>query len=456
MSELPSHHAALLRAVDPVELGARLRAAREGRGWTQTALADGDISIGYLSRIERGERRPTLKVLTTLSRRMGIPIDELLVDDGPRAEEELRLGLDYAELALESGQALDAEHQARQHLARALEVGNAELAERGRFLLARALEARGDLDEAIIELERLVEDASALVAVRAGVALSRCYRQVGDVALAIDVGDRLQPRLREDGLAQTDEGVQLVMTVVMAHIEQGNLSRAARMCREAVETAESMSSATARSAAYWNSSIVYSERGETPVAIQLAQRALALLGEGRDARNLARLRLELGRLQLCLDPPQVDLALQHLQRGRDELAWSSASAADVAQGDVLMAQALLRDGQAEAAVELARSAQAAQSTDQPLALAEATLVLGEGLVALGLLDEAELTYREAAATLGMITDPDRLVAQFWFDLADLWSEIGRDEESVRALHGAAVASGLRQRRRSAREAHQPA
>lgn len=451
MSELPPRHAALLRAIDPVELGARLRAARESRGWTQTALADGDISIGYLSRIERGERRPTLKVVATLSRRMGIGIDELLVDERPRVEEEIRLGLDYAELALESGQALDAEHQARQHLARAVEANHAELAERGRFLLARSLEARGDLDEAIIELERLIEQASPLVAVRAGIALSRCYRRVGDVALAVEVGDRLQPRLREDGLAQTDEGVQLAMTVAMAHIEQGNLSRAARICREAVATAEQTTSATARSAAYWNSSIVYSERGELPVAIELAQRALALLGEGRDARNLARLRIELGRLQLNLDPPQVDLALQHLTKGRDELAWSSAATNEVAWGDMLLAQALLHDGQTSEAIDLARSAQAVLGADQPLSWAEATMVLGEGLARLGQVDEAAAAYGEAAAALAGMTEADRLAAQAWYDLADLWSDIGREDEAVQALRGAASASGLRRRSRAAQD-----
>ncbi|MDN5746319.1 MAG: helix-turn-helix transcriptional regulator, partial [Nocardioidaceae bacterium] len=124
MSELSPHQADLLRAADPVVLGARLRAAREARGWTQTAVADGDISIGYLSRIERGERRPTLKVVATLTRRMGIEVQALLIDDRPRVEEEVRLGLDYAELSLESGQALEAESQSRAHLDRATEIGS--------------------------------------------------------------------------------------------------------------------------------------------------------------------------------------------------------------------------------------------------------------------------------------------------------------------------------------------
>ena len=40
-------------------------------------------------------------------------------------------------------------------------------------------------------------------------------------------------------------------------------------------------------------------------AVPLAERALALLSEGQDSRNLARLRTALGTMQLQLDPPDV-------------------------------------------------------------------------------------------------------------------------------------------------------
>ena len=95
--------AELLRAVDPRALGARLKSARVARDLTQAALAGDGISTGYVSRIESGARRPTLKVLIELARRLDKPVDELLRGVSSTEYEEIRLGLDYAELALENG-----------------------------------------------------------------------------------------------------------------------------------------------------------------------------------------------------------------------------------------------------------------------------------------------------------------------------------------------------------------
>ena len=56
----------LLKELDPAELGQRIRAARVAKGWTQTQLAGDDISVGYVSRIESGQRRPNSQTLDDL------------------------------------------------------------------------------------------------------------------------------------------------------------------------------------------------------------------------------------------------------------------------------------------------------------------------------------------------------------------------------------------------------
>ena len=98
-------NADLLRTVDPCALGGRLKAARMARGLTQSTLAGDGISSGYVSRIESGVRRPTLKVLTELACRLNKPIDQLLRGVTSTEYDEIRLSLDYAELALENGEA---------------------------------------------------------------------------------------------------------------------------------------------------------------------------------------------------------------------------------------------------------------------------------------------------------------------------------------------------------------
>ena len=57
---------------DPVAVGQRLHAARESAGISQRELAFPGCSAAYISRIERGERIPSLQVMRELARRIGI------------------------------------------------------------------------------------------------------------------------------------------------------------------------------------------------------------------------------------------------------------------------------------------------------------------------------------------------------------------------------------------------
>lgn len=57
---------------DPVAVGERLHAAREAAGISQRELAFPGCSAAYISRIERGERIPSLQVMRELARRTGI------------------------------------------------------------------------------------------------------------------------------------------------------------------------------------------------------------------------------------------------------------------------------------------------------------------------------------------------------------------------------------------------
>jgi len=60
-------------------VGARLRALRRNRGATLDDLsADTGISVSTLSRLESGQRRPTLELLLPLARTHQVPLDELV------------------------------------------------------------------------------------------------------------------------------------------------------------------------------------------------------------------------------------------------------------------------------------------------------------------------------------------------------------------------------------------
>ena len=67
---------------DPVAVGRRLRGARERAGLSQAALAAaGGCSGAYISRVEVGDRTPSLQLLRRLGRRLGVSADYLATGD---------------------------------------------------------------------------------------------------------------------------------------------------------------------------------------------------------------------------------------------------------------------------------------------------------------------------------------------------------------------------------------
>jgi transcriptional regulator with XRE-family HTH domain len=59
-------------------VGPRLRTLRQQRGITLSALAESTgISVSTLSRLESGQRKPTLELLLPLARAYGVPLDDL-------------------------------------------------------------------------------------------------------------------------------------------------------------------------------------------------------------------------------------------------------------------------------------------------------------------------------------------------------------------------------------------
>src|SRR3712207_8484416 len=87
-----------LKAVDPAELGRRVRSARVARGLTQTALGHPEASAAYVSRIESGQRRPGTELLHTFASRFGV-LDERLLEQTVIPEpDETGLQPKYAEI----------------------------------------------------------------------------------------------------------------------------------------------------------------------------------------------------------------------------------------------------------------------------------------------------------------------------------------------------------------------
>ena len=442
---MDTHLAELSKSIDPAVLGRRLRNARVAAGLTQTEAAGGHASTAYISRIEAGQRRPDLKLLGHLAERLGTTVEELLVGITRDQRAELQLELDYAELDLAAGNAAEALARAESILARLPDSGIRELDRPARFVRAFALEGKGDLDGAILALEELTAtEPHDLDWIRGLIGLSRCYREAGDLGMAVDVGERASEVIERQGLSSLNEAMQLTLTVAAAYFERGDTGHAVRICKQTIAQAEKLGSATARGSAYWNASVMASRQGSAHEALALARKAIALFEQDSDTRNLARLRTELGHMQMRLDPPEAAEAKTILERAARELEWSNASAVDKVANQLGLARAHLLLGDADAAAEQSAQTYELARDQAPLTAADALVLRGQIAAAQGRTDDAAATYHEAILLLSGV-GADRRAAELWFELGGLLQDVGEATAALDAYRRAAASTGLTSR-----------
>ena len=70
--------------LDLKTIGSRIRALRKQHGWTQEALAErADLSVPFLSHIERGKKSAGLSTLIKLAAALDTTVDFLLFESPP-------------------------------------------------------------------------------------------------------------------------------------------------------------------------------------------------------------------------------------------------------------------------------------------------------------------------------------------------------------------------------------
>lgn len=410
--------------VDAAVLGTRVRTLRLARGLTQANLAGTDLSVAYISRIEAGQRRPERKTLELIAQRLGTTVDHLLTGVDRNEAEDLRLSIKYADLALHFGDAAAAEDRFREVLAALRDRELGQVADEAAWGHARALEALGRLEDAAAALEHLRERSKdEQLWLQASVAVCRCYREAGDLARAVEVGEEARVRLADLGLATATDGIKLVATLAAAYYERGDTTRALMLVEDALHDAAATDSPDARAAALWNASSMLSERDRVPEALRLAERALALLSQGEDERNLARLRAEYGGLLLRASEPDAERALEVLTGAQAALENQDGTAVDLAYCHELLGRASLLLGDVEAAEEHATAALQLLGDEPRLESASVFALRGQAALAANDGDSAQRHYRQAVALLTAV-GAGRTAGVLWAELGAALEALG--------------------------------
>ena len=168
-----------------------------------------------------------------------------------------------------------------------------------------------------------------------------------------------------------------------------------------------------------------------------AQQAKAIYEELNDERNVGRLMLNLGGLQLVLGKPEQ--AIDHLQESF-ALAVEAESQPDAAQALGSLATVHLQLADYDAADENARKALALLEgrDDFPDEVGQSHLVLGRSLLERDRLDEAEECFLAADAVFEQMASVGHR-AGAWVARGDLARRRGDDGEAARLYRIAAEA-----------------
>jgi tetratricopeptide (TPR) repeat protein len=344
-AEAPGHDQSalsedLLTSTETV--GERLRRLRQERGFSQRDLSAPGISYAYISRIEAGMRRPSVKALRMLARKLGVTaeyletgsqIDDTAARELRLADLELRLRLDGDVFSEELEAVLE---DANAH-------ADAPAAARARIALGFAASDRSDYADAIRYLEEALESELVTPSSRPDVyvTLGRSYAARGTPRRAVELFERGLAELSE--VAPDDAGTRLRFSSYLsfALTDVGELQRARAVVSEALADSTDSADPYTRVRLYWSLGRLTLEQSHPQAALESFRRAVALLEATEDTLHLARAHLNC--TQALIDADDLSAATMHVERA-ERLLGPRPSDDDLAVVRLMQAMCAARSG----------------------------------------------------------------------------------------------------------------
>jgi tetratricopeptide (TPR) repeat protein len=405
---------------DPAAVGFRLKEARERAGLSQRQLSFPGCSPAYISRIESGDRIPSLQLLRELGRRLGVSEDFLAT--GAASQEETALL--EAEVALR----LDDLENAQRFYEETLARGDDQLRAQALRGLGELAYRQGDARAAIDLLETAISVPGA-VAQDPSVAetLGRAYATVGELESAIGVFERGLKHAEE---AREDlEILRFSVLLAYAFIDTGNFGRAEELLGKALAIGRDSANPTIRMQLYWSQSRLHAERNDPETAARYARRALELLHLTEDTHRTARAYQLLAHIEI--DRGNAEQALELLEEGWPILE-RTGNPLERAHFRIEEARALAHLGRGEEAAALAMELTGQLGEALPEDAGRAYGVLGDIFADLGDRARAQELY-ELAAELLERHNPTRYVVEVYTKLADLLEAQGQKEAAFEVM-----------------------
>ncbi len=423
--------------------GERLRDLRRAAGVSQVELAGDQLSPSYISLLEAGKRQPSSEVIQLIAQRLNCTVGDLVDPVTREQAQRAELELAYAKLAMANGEYQDVRRRLEPLLPAI--ASDRRLTDEGRYLLSEAYWRGGDYRRAVETVrplyERCLARASHLPLTTVGLRLTRFFLDAGDLQAAIRYGEAALQAMSEQGLEDTDEYLRAAATLVAAYHVTGDLTHASASSAALIERAQRRGSTPGQAALYWNAALVEETQGNLAGALQLSQRALALLSEQSPSRDLGVLYATCASILLEAAPDRAGEAVGLLERALP-LLKDFATGADLGDWEATRARAALVQGEPVTAEEFARRAVVSLAGEARIELAQAQMSLGDALDLQERHQAANDAYRSAGEALHHCP-PSRATAAIWRELAERLVRLGQTEAAVTAYGQALDAAAVR-------------
>jgi tetratricopeptide (TPR) repeat protein len=414
-------------------IGQRLRRLRLEKGLSQRELAGPGVSYAYISRIEGGQRQPSLRAIRRLAHKLGVSAQYLETGSVTTTEEEREIRLSEAELRLRlSDSTEEAEDALRDVLRDAEDVGDIESATRAEIGLGLVASRAGRLEEAVEHLQRSIE--SSLVSPTSHpdvyITLGNTYLDLDRSEQAAELYERCLDELSGEGEGDASARVRFATHLSYALSNLGRFREAREILTDLTMRASSILDPYARIRLYWSLARLAAMEGHGQTALRNLRRAIALLEATEDTLHLARAHLLSSQI-LILDG-QAEAAGPHLEAA-ERLFDLGGDARDLGAVRAHQARRAALLGDAEEA--MTRAKESLELTgDAPLG--SAYFALAQAHVLEGQIDEADEAFRRAVDLLGQL-GYWREAVQACRAWAEALREAGRTGEAFEVLERAA-------------------
>lgn len=416
-------------------IGERLRRLRRERGLSQRDIAGKGVSFTYVSRIEAGQRQPSVKALRVLAPKLGVSAAYLETGEDPFPRTELELRLADAELELRLDDVDAAEGRLRELLHDAQSVGDDDLAQRVELALALAAARSGRPEDAVEGLERFLEAVDPPVTERPDLyaALARAYAAVGETPRAVALLQRCVEELSAAERPDPILFVRFASYLSYALMDVGDSAGAHEVLARALRESDGAADRMTLIRLYWSLGRYYALEGPPARALDYVRRAIALLEASEDSFYLARAHELCGTI--LLDQANADGAGEHLdvaERLFTELGEDGALGSVYTE----LARRSFQLGDAEAARAQALRALDLLDDAAPAEVGRAWRALAEVFDGLGDYDLAGHSYRTAVERL-LQQGSGKLLAETYRSYGKFLRARGRESEALDVYERAA-------------------